>query len=570
MPANDAALASLLLTNRLVDTGARSLTASEFWPLIERVGDPATLLGRSAADLNSVVDGDEDRAARLAALLDAGSALALHLTRLEEQGIHAITPFDDAYPRALPQRLLKTAPPMLFCVGDLALLQADGIGVVGSRDVDAAGAEVATSTARVVADAGMHIVSGGARGVDQLSMRGAVEAGGRAVGVLAEALTKVLRDPETRRLTLDGRICLCTPYKPDAPFSPANAMARNKLIYALSRVTLVVASAEDSGGTWSGATEALKRQYGRVAVWRGRGEGAGNRRLEELGATPVRDVNEVISIEPASDPAAGSASAAQLSFDAPPQAEPEVPRPLNADASAINRELTEALLEAGRARGFQVKAEYPVPGGRIDVAWLLDPGPLPKAPGPLVVAAFEIESSWRTRKHIKRDVSNLEDSACGLGVIVLAGETKKDESLRRFTEELVARSRSRIVVWDQRDVESLRGERTSDDAGSETEERQTPSEDPAATSEPESKASPRVGKYAPLTAWLTTRDEPQLTVSFGEIERVLGFPLPASCRKHPAHWSGTRSSAVARALAAAGWKASRPDFNAETVVLTRT
>src|SRR5690606_81178 len=76
MPANDAALASLLLTNRLVDTGARSLTASEFWPLIERVGDPATLLGRSAADLNSVVDGDEDRAARLAALLDAGSALA--------------------------------------------------------------------------------------------------------------------------------------------------------------------------------------------------------------------------------------------------------------------------------------------------------------------------------------------------------------------------------------------------------------------------------------------------------------------------------------------------------------
>lgn len=41
-------------------------------------------------------------------------------------------------------------------------------------------------------------------------------------------------------------------------------------------------------------------------------------------------------------------------------------------ASDINRELTAALVEAGRRRGFQVTTEYPVPGGRLDVVWSCD------------------------------------------------------------------------------------------------------------------------------------------------------------------------------------------------------
>ena len=66
---------------------------------------------------------------------------------------------------------------------------------------------------------------------------------------------------------------------------------RNKLIYGLAQVTLVVASDLDSGGTWAGATEALRRGFGAVAVWTGEGAGAGNAALVERGAMAVDDLS---------------------------------------------------------------------------------------------------------------------------------------------------------------------------------------------------------------------------------------------------------------------------------------
>jgi predicted Rossmann fold nucleotide-binding protein DprA/Smf involved in DNA uptake len=90
-----------------------------------------------------------------------------------------------------------------------------------------------------------------------------------------------------------GQICLVTPYPPSAPFSVGNAMGRNKIIYALSRCTIVVASDHETGGTWAGATEALENGYGRVASWMGPGAGAGNGALVQCGAVELSDVNRL-------------------------------------------------------------------------------------------------------------------------------------------------------------------------------------------------------------------------------------------------------------------------------------
>ena len=70
-------------------------------------------------------------------------------------------------------------------------------------------------------------------------------------------------------------------------------MGRNKLIYAGSLTTLVVASDIETGGTWAGAVESLKHGFGPVAVWRGPGEGPGNERLEQMGAMPVGSLDEL-------------------------------------------------------------------------------------------------------------------------------------------------------------------------------------------------------------------------------------------------------------------------------------
>lgn len=86
---------------------------------------------------------------------------------------------------------------------------------------------------------------------------------------------------------------MCTPYAPDSPFTVGKAMGRNKLIYALSDVTVAVAADDGSGGTWSGAMEAIGGGYCRVAVWRGSGEGPGNEPLERRGAQALTDTSDL-------------------------------------------------------------------------------------------------------------------------------------------------------------------------------------------------------------------------------------------------------------------------------------
>ncbi len=124
-------------------------------------------------------------------------------------------------------------------------------------------------------------------------MNGAFEAGGQVVGVVADSHGRAVSRPSTRRGVAEVQICLVKPHPPAAPFSVGNAMGRNKIIYGLARCTIVGATDHENGGTWAGATEALKNHYGRVASWTGRGSGAGNSALVKQGADELSDVTRL-------------------------------------------------------------------------------------------------------------------------------------------------------------------------------------------------------------------------------------------------------------------------------------
>jgi predicted Rossmann fold nucleotide-binding protein DprA/Smf involved in DNA uptake len=218
-------------------------------------------------------------AQRVQELLAAGDAVAAAVLNLREQGIRAISPFDEAYPLRLKDRLGTTAPPVLYLVGDEKILAEGGIGVVGSRNVSAAGADVAGSVAEAAARRQVAVISGFAKGVDQVAMERCISSGGRAVGVLSEGLASKLRRSAVQRDLEAGVLCLLSPYIPDARFSVANAMARNKVVYGLADATMVVAADMGRGGTWEGAMEALRRSFGKVGVWMGEGAGDGNESL---------------------------------------------------------------------------------------------------------------------------------------------------------------------------------------------------------------------------------------------------------------------------------------------------
>ena len=311
---HDDSLATILLVSRLCSEGVQPLKASEFWGLVDHIEGPGLILGQSVEELVWSLGLVEDLAFRISALSERAIAVAFELERLEQSGIRTVTVFDEHYPSQWLDRLGAKAPPLVHAAGALELLDAPGLGVVGSRDVSLEGGEVAKEVARLAARRGLPLVSGGARGVDQLAMDAAFEAGGAVVGILAESLSRKLKRPEVRRAVYDGGTVMCSPYSPDAPFSAGNAMGRNKLVYAQAALTVVVASDDGIGGTWSGATEALKHGYGPVAVWRGDGEGPGNGPLQDRGALPVSsldDVEALLSGRPAWSPEPTPAARAQ-------------------------------------------------------------------------------------------------------------------------------------------------------------------------------------------------------------------------------------------------------------------
>lgn len=302
---NDNSLATILLTSRLLDSAVKPFSAKEFWELkkklelLEQVGQPQFLLGKTADELIQV-GVPQDFATRIVELFDRATAMAFELERLDGSGIRVLTPFDEEYPQAWLERLRRKtlqAPPVLYAAGALELLNRPGIGVVGSRDVSPKGQEIAQEAAERIASLERTLVSGGARGVDQLSMSAAFQAGGSVVGILADSLVRKLKKSDVRQAIYEGQTVMCTPYNPDAPFSVGNAMGRNKLIYAMADLTLVVACEPGKGGTWQGAKETLEKNFGRVAVWQGPGEGTGNAKLLELAKSLGKQAISISSIE---------------------------------------------------------------------------------------------------------------------------------------------------------------------------------------------------------------------------------------------------------------------------------
>jgi predicted Rossmann fold nucleotide-binding protein DprA/Smf involved in DNA uptake len=118
-------------------------------------------------------------------------------------------------------------------------------------------------------------------------MRGALQAGGKAVGIVPDSLASAAVNRENRDLLLDARLLLISPYDPAAGFNVGNAMQRNKLIYALADAALVASSDYKKGGTWSGATEQLQKHRAiPVYVRQSPEPNAGLDGLRELGALP--------------------------------------------------------------------------------------------------------------------------------------------------------------------------------------------------------------------------------------------------------------------------------------------
>ena len=299
------AQAILLLTAPLIaergKLSADPLTAGEYRRLARRLRElqrePADLLGLG---VDSVLKecGSHVDAARLERLLGRGFLLSQAVERWRTRAIWVVSRADTGYPQRLKKRLGEDTPPVLYGCGDASILDSGGLAVVGSRNVDDALIEYTEDVGRFTAAARRAVISGGARGIDQAAMRGALNAGGVVVGILADGLEKAAVRREHREALMNGRLVLTCPYDPAARFNVGHAMQRNKLIYALADAALVVNSDYGKGGTWAGASEQLERlKFVRVYVRADGDVGKGLAELQRLGAKPWPNPKMALELE---------------------------------------------------------------------------------------------------------------------------------------------------------------------------------------------------------------------------------------------------------------------------------
>lgn len=300
-PLSDDTQAILLLTAPLIAgrsaTSTELLTPGEYKRLAAVLRDlqstPADLLTSRASALTdacaAVVAPD-----RMGRLLSRGFLLSQVVERWRNRAIWILGHTDEGYPQRFRGRLGEDAPPVLYGCGDADILDSGGLAVVGSRNAEEKLIDFTMAVGSLSARAGRTLISGGARGIDQAAMRGALEAGGRVSGVLADSLERSTMQREHRNVLLDGRMVLISPYDPNAGFNVGNAMQRNKLIYALADAALVVSSDLKKGGTWAGAAEQLdKRRFVPVFV-RSAGEASeGLTALRARGGIPWPDPRDV-------------------------------------------------------------------------------------------------------------------------------------------------------------------------------------------------------------------------------------------------------------------------------------
>lgn len=158
-------------------------------------------------------------------------------------------------------RLAGTPEPgglRLWYVGELALLSRPCVAVVGTRNASELGAARARKLGRELAEAGVVVVSGLARGIDTHALTAAIEAGGRVAAVIGTPVD-VASPAQNRALQehIYREHLLVSQFAPGSNVYEGNFPARNKLMAAVSDATVIV-EASDKSGTLHQAAECAR------------------------------------------------------------------------------------------------------------------------------------------------------------------------------------------------------------------------------------------------------------------------------------------------------------------------
>lgn len=214
--------------------------------LLEHFHSPRAVLVASPAALAEVEGIGRDSAARM---VREWPTLAVEEEREKARAANvALVPITSrAYPQLL--RLTPDAPPVLYVQGCISAADVYAVAMVGSRNCTAYGRDIAARLAAGLAQMGLLIVSGGARGIDTAAHQGAVQVQGRTIAVLGSGLAHPYpreNQPLFDRIIESGG-AIVSEFPMDMRPAAENFPRRNRIISGLALGTLVVEAPTRSG-----------------------------------------------------------------------------------------------------------------------------------------------------------------------------------------------------------------------------------------------------------------------------------------------------------------------------------
>lgn len=217
-------------------------------------------------------------------------------TAARRQGISWVSYQDARYPPLL--RETWDPPVMLFYRGVMPNPEKPLLAIVGTREASEAGQREAYTLARDFARAGVAVISGLALGVDAMAHRGNLEGGAPTVAVLGSGLDRVYPSGNralARRIVEQGG-ALLSEYPPGSGPEKWHFPARNRIISALARGTLIIEAPEQSGAL---ITARFALEQGRDLWVSARGVaspyGGGIRKLHDDGAPCISSARDILA-----------------------------------------------------------------------------------------------------------------------------------------------------------------------------------------------------------------------------------------------------------------------------------
>lgn len=270
----------------------KGIGAVRFKALLNKFGDAAIAWRASPKELRDAGIGPKILENFLKVRRDV--SLETVWEQMEDGGIKVLTWDDDGYPARL--REIDQSPPVLYVRGDLIKDDEWAISIVGTRRTTAYGRQVAENIASVLAQNGVTVVSGLARGVDAIAHKASLDAGGRTLAVLGSGVDRIY-PPEHRSLAekIIQNGAIISDYPPGTPPEGINFPPRNRIISGLSLAVIVVEAGERSGALITAGFAADQgREVFAVPGNINAPQSKGTNRLIYRGARPLLEAREIL------------------------------------------------------------------------------------------------------------------------------------------------------------------------------------------------------------------------------------------------------------------------------------